>query len=141
LPHARKVLAEFGRAYGRLPEDLGDLSREQGQFLDQAVAELAEDGKVISCVWPCWPTCCAARTGARHAEATWRGNGRGRGVSGRELQRRKRPGCPPPRSGSARAVLKSLLREEGSEIKGALRSYDELLAASECRNPQDFTTL
>ena len=37
--HARKVLAEFGRALGRLPENLGDLTSEQENFLDQAIAE------------------------------------------------------------------------------------------------------
>ncbi|MFM7843546.1 MAG: serine/threonine protein kinase, partial [Planctomycetota bacterium] len=47
LLHARQTLAEFGRAYGRLPDDLGQITREQGQFLDAAVAGLAQDGKVI----------------------------------------------------------------------------------------------
>src|SRR5262249_32730379 len=46
--HARKVLAEFGRAFGCLPEDLGGLTRENDQFLDQAVGGLAQGGKVIS---------------------------------------------------------------------------------------------
>src|SRR5262249_57060805 len=48
LLHARKVLAAFGRAYGRLPDNLGQCSREQDAFLDQAVAGLAQEGKVIS---------------------------------------------------------------------------------------------
>ena len=48
LRHARKVLAAFGRAYGVLPERAGDLTPEQQAFLDQAVAGLAQDGKVIS---------------------------------------------------------------------------------------------
>ena len=47
--HARKVLAAFGRAYGTLARATGgDLTREQEAFLDQAVAGLAQDGKVIS---------------------------------------------------------------------------------------------
>src|SRR5262249_30833715 len=44
--HARKLLASFGRAYGRLPDNL-QCSREQDAFLDQAVAALAQEGKVI----------------------------------------------------------------------------------------------
>src|SRR5262245_36519819 len=48
LLHARKVLAAFGRAYGRLPDNLGQCTKEQDAFLDQAVAGLAQDGKVIS---------------------------------------------------------------------------------------------
>src|SRR5262249_36790360 len=42
--HARTVLAAFGRAFGRLPEGP---SREQAAFLDQAVAGLAQDGRVV----------------------------------------------------------------------------------------------
>src|SRR5207244_3766879 len=45
--HARKVLTEFGRAFGCLPEKTEELPPEQDQFLDRAVAELAQDGKII----------------------------------------------------------------------------------------------
>src|SRR5262245_7251045 len=58
--HARKVLEEFGRAFGRLPADpptlpspsggegrVRGLAPEQERFLDQAVAGLAQEGKVI----------------------------------------------------------------------------------------------
>src|SRR5262249_47994562 len=48
LLHARKVLGEFGRAYGRLPDNPGQCSKEQDACLDHAIAGLAEDGKVIS---------------------------------------------------------------------------------------------
>ena len=46
--HARKVLAEFGRAFGQLPVSPAEQTPEQRRFLDQAVAGLAQDGKVIS---------------------------------------------------------------------------------------------
>src|SRR5262249_36155767 len=46
--HARKVLAAFGPAFGALPEDPAALHAEQSAFLDQAVAGLAQEGKVIS---------------------------------------------------------------------------------------------
>src|SRR5262249_45390933 len=46
LRHAGKVLIAFGRAFGALPEK--ELAHEQDAFLNQAVAGLAEDGKVIS---------------------------------------------------------------------------------------------
>src|SRR5262249_27034766 len=48
LRHARKVLMEFGRAYRCLPNQLGELTTAHEQFLDQAVAGIAQDGKVIS---------------------------------------------------------------------------------------------
>src|SRR5262249_61000313 len=38
LLHARKLLAAFGRAYGRLPDNLGQCPKEQDAFLDPAVA-------------------------------------------------------------------------------------------------------
>ncbi len=48
LDHARKVLAAFGRAFGRLPENSSDVSRDQKDFLNESVNGLAEEGKVIS---------------------------------------------------------------------------------------------
>ena len=47
LDHARKILAAFGRAFGRLPENRGETSREQKDFLEQVVKGLAEEGKVV----------------------------------------------------------------------------------------------
>jgi formylglycine-generating enzyme required for sulfatase activity/class 3 adenylate cyclase len=47
IDHATNVLAMFGRAYGRLPDDPEAASREQRQFLRDAVAGLAVDGKVV----------------------------------------------------------------------------------------------
>ena len=46
--HARKVLVAFGRAYGALPENVGDLGSDQESFLDQSISGLAEEGKIIS---------------------------------------------------------------------------------------------
>ena len=46
--HAKKVLTAFGRAYGALPEDIGDLSSDQETFLDRSISGLAQDGKIIS---------------------------------------------------------------------------------------------
>ena len=48
LLHARRVLTAFGRAYGVLPEKSSELTPEQRAFLEQSVAGLAQDGKVIS---------------------------------------------------------------------------------------------
>lgn len=46
LDHARKVLAAHGQACGALPDRAGDQTAEQIQFLDETVAELAEDDRV-----------------------------------------------------------------------------------------------
>ncbi len=45
--HAEKVLTAFGRAFGTLPESTARLAREQRLFIEQAVAGLAQEGKVI----------------------------------------------------------------------------------------------
>ncbi len=42
--HARRVLAELGRAHGRLADQPPPIGSEASQFLDRAVAELAEPG-------------------------------------------------------------------------------------------------
>jgi len=47
LDHARKVLAAFGRAFGKLPDRISDTTKEQKDFLKQSVAGLAQEGKVI----------------------------------------------------------------------------------------------
>lgn len=45
--HARHVLRLFGVAYGRLPRKEGKLTDDQRAFLDGAIDELSEEGKVI----------------------------------------------------------------------------------------------
>jgi serine/threonine protein kinase len=47
IRHAEKVLTAFGRAFGTLPDNLSDVSKEQKSFITQSVASLAEEGKVI----------------------------------------------------------------------------------------------
>jgi serine/threonine protein kinase/formylglycine-generating enzyme required for sulfatase activity len=48
LDHAKKVLALFGRAYDKLPEDRTAWTQEQKEFLQQAVEGLSQEEKVIS---------------------------------------------------------------------------------------------
>ena len=45
--HAEKVLAAFGRAFGALPDSLGEVNQQQKSFITQSVAGLAEEGKVV----------------------------------------------------------------------------------------------
>ena len=52
--HARKVLAAFGRAFGKLPETPAKRRKEQKQFLDQAVAGLGPGRQShLASAWPC----------------------------------------------------------------------------------------
>src|SRR5262249_13932032 len=47
IDHARKVLTAFGQAYDKLPEKSSEPTRPQKDFLNQAVSELASEGKVV----------------------------------------------------------------------------------------------
>ncbi len=137
--HARKVLAEFGKAFGRLPDDLGKLSKEQDVFLSQTIEGLAQDGRVISIRLslfaemvkgkPWTPTTLkdvggTAGVGVSFLEETF---------SSTSLRSHRR---------AAVAVLKALLPESGTGIKGHMRSHEELLEASGyAGRPREFTDL
>lgn len=47
IDHAIKVLTAFGQAFGKIPEDVNKVSREQKDLVQQSVAGLAQEGKVI----------------------------------------------------------------------------------------------
>jgi serine/threonine protein kinase/formylglycine-generating enzyme required for sulfatase activity len=141
--HARKVLAAFGRAFAALPERPGELSREQEAFLDQAVAGLAQEGKVISVRLALFAEMVK---GKPWAPATLESVGGAEGVGVTFLEETFSAATAPPehrlRQRAARAVLKALLPEQGSDIKGSMRPYVELLAASGlAARPRDFDAL
>src|SRR5438105_5292980 len=48
MDDAYTLLAAFGKAFGKLPQNPSDLSKDHKQFLDQAVRSLAHEGKVVS---------------------------------------------------------------------------------------------
>jgi eukaryotic-like serine/threonine-protein kinase len=143
LRHARKVLTALGRAYGALPESPQELSREQAQFLDRAVAGLARDGQVIPVHLTLFAEMVKGRPWTR---ATLRevGGTEGVGVAFLEEAFHSRAAHPRHRlhREAARAVLKALLPEQGTDIKGHMRSYRELLAVSGyAARPRDFDEL
>jgi serine/threonine protein kinase/formylglycine-generating enzyme required for sulfatase activity len=129
--HARKVLAAFGCAYGRLPVNLGQCTKEQLTFLDQAVAGLAQDGKVISVRLALFAEMVK---GKAWTPATLREVGGTEGVGVTFLEETfTAPGAAPQHrlhQRAAQAVLNALLPEAGTDIKGHMRSRQELLAAS-----------
>src|SRR6185312_11479269 len=130
--HARKVLAEFGRAYGRLPENLADLRPEQQRFLDDAVTGLARDGKVVSVRLALFAEMVKGKPWARE---TLRRLGGTEGVGVTFLEETfSADGARPEHrlhQKAARAVLQALLPEAGTDIKGHMRSQAELMRASE----------
>jgi len=143
LDHARKVLAAFGRAFGRLPEDPGETSREQREFLNQAVSGLAQEGRVI-CVR--LALFAEMMKGKPWTPGTLRQVGGMAGVGVTFLEDAFASQTANPRhrlhQQAARGVLKALLPESGSDIKGHMRSHAELLGASGyASRPRDFDDL
>jgi serine/threonine protein kinase/formylglycine-generating enzyme required for sulfatase activity len=143
LLHARKVLSAFGSAYGRLPDNLSKCTNEQIGFLEQAVAGLAQDGKVISVRLALFAEMVA---GKPWTPATLKEVGGAEGVGVTFLEETFTAATAPPQhrlhQKAAQAVLKVLLPEARTDIKGNLRSYAELLAASGYGSrPSDFDEL
>ncbi len=128
LPHARKVLVEFGRAFGRLPTDK---TNAHEQFLDQALAGLAQDGQIICVRLILFVEMVKLRpwTPATLKEV---GGIEGLGVTFLEEMLGERAVNPAHRrhQQAAQAVLSALLPDQGSDIRGHMRSHQELLAAS-----------
>jgi formylglycine-generating enzyme required for sulfatase activity/tetratricopeptide (TPR) repeat protein len=129
--HARKVLTALGIAYGALPQRASDLSNDQHAFLDHAIAELAQDGKVVSVRLALFAE---MLKGKPWTPVTLRevGGTAGVGVAFLEETFRSPQANPKHRThqGAARAVLAALLPEAGADIKGQMRSQAELLEAS-----------
>lgn len=143
LRHARKVLTAYGQAYGALPEKLSDITADQRSFVDQAVAGLAEEGKVI-CVR--LALFAEMMKGKPWVPATLKevGGTEGIGVTFLEETFGGASANPAHRlhQKAARAVLKTLLPEKGTDIRGKMRSHHELLEASGYANhPNDFKSL
>jgi serine/threonine protein kinase/formylglycine-generating enzyme required for sulfatase activity len=158
--HARKVLTLFGRAYGRLP-DVGQAFQPDvvagnrqadsqarkpdlhDQFLDAAVAGLAEGGKVVSVRMALFAEMVK---GKLWTPATLKEIGGISGVGVTFLEETFSSSTAPPRhrfhQQAARAVLKALLPDAGTDMKSHRRSREELLIASGyARRPADFAEL
>ena len=143
IRHAEKVLAGFGRAFGTLPEPPLELNRDQKEFIKQAIAGLAQDGKVICVRLALFAD---MMKGKSWIPATLKEVGGIEGVGVTFLEDTFSAKTAPPEhryyQRAARAVLKALLPEAGSQIKGQMRPAAELLSASgyPARN-RDFESL
>ena len=141
--HAKKVLAAFGQAFGTLPDNLGELSKEQTLFMSQAINGLAEEGKVI-CVR--LALFAEMMKGKSWTPATLKEVGGTKGVGVTFLEETFSASTAPPEhryhQKAARAVLKELIPGSGTDIKGYMRSHAELLEASGYGSrPSDFDDL
>ncbi|WP_165227342.1 protein kinase domain-containing protein [Aquisphaera insulae] len=141
--HATKVLAAFGRAFGRISGSLGRRQREHESFLREAVAGLAQDGKVVCVQLALFAETMKGKPWTRSALA---GLGGTRGVGFAFLEENFGEAAARPahrfHRKAARAVLAALLPEPGADIKGHMRSREDLLDASGyAARPHDFDDL
>ena len=141
--HATKVLAAFGSAFGKLPDKSNEVSKEQKEFLSQAVSSLSQENKVICVRLALFAEMMKGRpwTPATLKEV---GGTQGIGVTFLEDTFFSPTANPKHRlyQKAAQAVLKALLPESGTDIKGHMRSQQEWLEASGYANrPKDFDEL
>ncbi|MGE5195000.1 MAG: hypothetical protein ACM3U2_21110, partial [Deltaproteobacteria bacterium] len=129
--HARKVLIAFGRAYGSLPATESEMSAAEKQFLEKAIAGLLRDGKVVSVQLALFADMIKQKPWIP-ATLVEVGGTAGIGLAFLE-ETFSSPHSPPvhrKHQRAARAVLKLLLPDPGADIKGQMRSLEELQAAS-----------
>jgi eukaryotic-like serine/threonine-protein kinase len=141
--HARKVLTAYGRAFETLPPRAGDLTPEQGVFLDRAVAGLARDGRIVPVRLALFADMIKGKpwTPATLQEV---GGMDGVGVTFLEETFASPRSNPQHRyhQKAAQAVLKALLPESDADIKGRMRSVEELRQISGYgERPRDFLDL
>lgn len=143
VDHAQKVLTKFGQAFGKLPAQSSTLSENEREFVSSVATGLADDGKVVSVRLALFAEMVK---GKPWIPATLEEIGGTKGIVVNFLEETfvSRSADPIHRfhQYAVREVLKALLPETGSEIKGHMRSYAELLEASGYGSrPKDFDDL
>ena len=143
IAHAERVLKAFGRAFGTLESDGKEDKQDRKQFITEAVHGLSEDGKVISVRLSMFAEMMKGRA---WTPESLREVGGTTGVGATFLEETfSASGAPPHHrfhQDAARSVLRAMLPEAGTDIKGHKRSTDELRAACGYGNRQrDFDDL
>ena len=131
MPHARKVLAEFGRAYGQLPDDLQSLEPAHEVFLQRAITSLAQEDRVIPVRLALFAEMVKGKPW-RPETLREMGGAEGVGVTFLEETFSARGANPRYRihESAVRAVLAALLPDRGTDIRGRVCSNCELLDIS-----------
>lgn len=141
--HATRVLTKFGQAFGRLPSNASQMSPEQHRFVELVVSGLAEDDHVVPVRLALfaemvknkrWLPETLSEVGGTH----------GVGVNFLEDSLSSQRANPGHRlyAEPARQVLRSLLPEQGTDIKLHRRSQVELQNVSGLTSsPAEFLTL
>ncbi len=143
VDHAGKVLVKFGQAFGKLPAQTVKLSDDEKTFVDAVAEGLAQDGMVVSVRLALFAEMVKGKPWTPTTLEDVGGT-EGIGVNFLEETFSSRNANPEHRlhQQAAREVLKCLLPDVGTDIKGHMRSHAELLEASGDNNrPKDFEEL
>lgn len=141
IRHSENVLAAFGRAYGALPEKPSDATSQNKLFVRQAVAGLAEDGKVVPVRLALFSQMLKNR---EWTSSTLYQLGGTAGIGVAFLEEAFGAHAPPSNrmhADAAKAVLDVLLPSQSSNIRGKIQSRERLLAASGYSSEREFHEL
>ena len=143
VDHAAKVLTKFGQAFGKLPANAGNLTADEQQFARDVAEGLAQNGKVVSVRLSLFAEMVK---GKPWSSATLHQVGGTTGVGVNFLEETfSSPQANPNHRRHAvatRGVLRALLPELGTDIKGHMRSQHDLLEASGYSDrPADFNDI
>ncbi len=141
--HARHVLTEFGQAYGQLPLELSEFTRNHEEFLDEAIIGLAEEDKVICVRLALFAEMFKGKPWVP-SELSRIGGTEGVGFAFLEDTFSAKTAKPEYRQHefAARKVLGELLPESGTDIRGQMRPISELQKVSGyASKPQAFKDL
>ena len=129
--HAKRVLVRFGESYDRLPLDATSRSPDQTAFIQQVVEGLSENSKVVSVRLSLLADMIKGRD---WTPATLESIGGLDGIGISFLEETFASSRADVRHRlhqvAARGILRALLPELGTDIKGSMRSEEELLEAS-----------
>lgn len=131
LRHATKVLMAFGQAFGALPDDPSKVTQDQQHFVQGAITELAENERIT----PVRLVLFAEMVkGKDWTPRTLKDVGGAKGIGVSFLEETFDAAQANPRHRlhkvAAQSLLKALLPENGTDIRGQMQSYSHLLEAS-----------
>ena len=131
IQHAKKVLTRFGEAFGRLTHGIESLTEEEEEFIAAVTNGLATEGKVVSVRLALFAEMVKSKTWTMKTLREVGGTA-GVGLNFLEETFGARTANPEHRIHeiAARQVLNALLPELGTDIKGHMKSHDDLLEAS-----------
>ncbi len=141
--HARDVLIRFGQAYGCLPDNERELSSSQEQFLNQSIDLISEKDSVNCVRLPLFAETFKNKSWEVNTLSRI-GNSKNIGIAFLEQVLGSGAGNPKYRffRKPILAVLESLLPDPGIEIKGNLRSRQDLAQAAKLpHDSSDFDTV